>query len=90
MMLLYKYQETEPKFLDNFNSILVKIQQMVVQGSEQKDIDTIKSTLHLAEAMFAVMDNQTQDLVNTILMSQIYRALDVYIFALNADIMALN
>ena len=90
MMLLYKYQETQPKFTETFQAILLKIQQMVAQGAEHKSIDTIKSTLHLAEAMFAVQDNETQELVNSILMSQIYQAIDIYMFALNADLMALN
>jgi len=44
----------------------------------------------LTEAMFSIQDDQTQEMIVDICLSQLFKTVETYMLALNADIMLLN
>ena len=91
MVMLYKYQENAGAgFDEHIESILKRIEQMAVQGMEQSNGDTLKSSFMLTEVMFSIGLDQTQLKIISICISKLYHVIDQQMISLNADILALN
>jgi hypothetical protein len=91
MVMLYKYQENAGAgFDEHIDSILKRIEQMAVQGMEQANGDTLKSSFMLTEVMFSIGQDQTQLKIISVCISKLYHVIDQQMISLNADILALN
>lgn len=89
--MLYKYQEnTGQSFHEHINTILNKIQQLAVQGQEQQNGDTLKSSFMLTEVMFSIGIDQVQSKIIEVCITKLYQVIDQQMVALTADILALD
>lgn len=71
--MLYKYQEnTGQSFHEHINTILNKIQQLAVQGQEQQNGDTLKSSFMLTEVMFSIGIDQVQSKIIEVCITKLY------------------
>ena len=91
MVILYKYQENAGAgFDEHIDSILKRIEQMAVQGMEQSNGETLKSSFMLTEVMFSIGLDQTQLKIISVCINKLYHVIDQQMISLNADILALN
>ena len=72
MVILYKYQEEDKKFLANIKAVLDKIHSLALSGQEAQNGDTIKSAFMLTEAMFAINCNDTHAMVIETCLNQLF------------------